>query len=270
MQDCRTAAWNCQKRSQDRTLDTHLGPDIPRVLEPAKMTQATGTLYKRAAQQLSRIEPYYTAWMYHLGVGLNAILDRWGQKAWERKRKPRGWDETWPVIVNQGIIGALAILANEGVPAELAQFVKWSSARGHENIGPLVRDLHNAEFPRYDAATENPWLPLLRHVRSRDVPHTFKLGGWKVVQLLLLTEAGEPMAPVLRRLVLSAVIESLVFERFKFVVSHCQHGDHWFVSDDRRRTDCVVHRLAGQQARWRQRHPSWKRRVKSPRPKTKS
>jgi hypothetical protein len=228
-----------------------------------KRPQASGTLHKLAVQQLSRLEPYYTAWKLHVGVALNAILDRWRRKAWERKRKPRGWDKTWPVIVNQGIIGALAILLNEGPPVVLGQFVAWSRARGHKHIGELVHSLHNATFPRYDGAAENPWVSLFEGVWSRDVARTFQLGGWKLVQVELLLDSGGSMAPVVRRLLLSAVLESLVFERFGFVISRCEHGDHWFVSDDKRRKDCVVHRLAGQQARWRDKHPKWKLSVKS-------
>lgn len=233
-----------------------------------KSPQASQPLYKELVRKLSGIEAYYTAWRVHVGVVMNAILDKGGQKAWERKRKPRGWDETWPVIVNQGIIGALAILLNKGVPAELAQLVLWSRARGHENLGELTRDLHNAEFPRYRGAAENPWAPLFGPVRDFiDVADQFELGGWKMVQINLLLGAGAPMAPAVRRLFLEAVLESLVFERFGFVISHCEHGDHRFVSDDRRRKDCAVHRLAGQQARWRRRHPGWKRRVKPSRSK---
>jgi hypothetical protein len=234
-----------------------------------KRPRASRPPYKQLVRKLSNIEAYYTAWELHVGVVLNAILDRWGQKAWERKRKPRGWDETWPVIVNQGIIGALAILLNEGPPAVLGQLVAWSRARGHQSIGALVHDLHNATFPRYDGTAENPWAPLFRRVRGFvDVAHQFKLGGWKLVQIVLLLGAEESMPPAVRRLLLRAVLESLVFERFGFVISHCKHGDHWFVSDDRRRKDCVAHRLAGQQARWRKRHPGRKRRVRPSKPKS--
>ncbi len=227
-----------------------------------KQRKPARTLYNKALHTLSRFEPYRTAWEWHLGVVMHALLDLRGEKAWERKRKPRGWDKTWPVIVNQGIIGSLAVLLNEGVPAVFGQFMEWVRSRNHKSLGEFVHDLHNAEFPRYHGQEDNPFAPLFRGRLPdgmMDARGAFEQGGWKMLQLELLLEFRRPrMAPAWRQLLSSALLESLVFERFGFVVSRCQHGDHWFVCDDRRRKDCFAHRLAGQQARWRQRHPGWK------------
>jgi hypothetical protein len=88
--------------------------------------------------------------------------------------------------------------------------------------------------------------------------------SWKGFQAFLVRLLANSRMPQLRRELLAlAIRESLLFERFGWVISRCQHGDHWYVSDDKRRKDCVVHRLAGQQARWRSKHPRWKLSVKS-------
>lgn len=227
-----------------------------------KQPQAPRTLYKKLAKRLSQLEPYYGAWRVHIGVVMHALLDVHHQKAWERTRKPKGWDKTWRVIVNQGVIGALAILLNAGPPAVLGQFIRWAQEVGHKSLGEFVSDLHIAKFPRYVGDKDNPWAPLFRG-RSlgdlMDARGAFEHGGWKLLQMELLLALSESrIALALRRLLSAAILESLIFERFGFVISRCQHGDHWFASDDRRRKDCVAHRIAGQQARWRQRHPGWK------------
>ncbi len=54
---------------------------------------------------------------------------------------------------------------------------------------------------------------------------------------------------------LPALLESLVFLRFGFIPLWCEHGKHGFLSDDRRREDCLEHRVAGQRARTRARNP---------------
>lgn len=88
----------------------------------------------------------------------------------------------------------------------------------------------------------------------------FDTWSWKGLLAIFARLLANPKMPGLRREILAlALRESLLFERFGWVISRCEHGSHWFVSNDRRRKDCIVHRRAGQQARWRQRHAEWKR-----------
>jgi hypothetical protein len=60
-----------------------------------------------------------------------------------------------------------------------------------------------------------------------------------------------PKGLLARDLYVPALLESLAFSRFGFVPLWCKHGKHWYLSDDRRREDCVEHRYAGQKARAR-------------------
>lgn len=48
-----------------------------------------------------------------------------------------------------------------------------------------------------------------------------------------------------------ALWELVFFEKAGCVVTHCDHSDHWFVSEDRRRVDCILHRQAGARRRYR-------------------
>lgn len=45
-------------------------------------------------------------------------------------------------------------------------------------------------------------------------------------------------------------METLLFGLVGFHMAWCEHGKHWYFTDDRRRKDCLDHRKAGQQARW--------------------
>lgn len=101
---------------------------------------------------------------------------------------------------------------------------------------------------------------------------SFQRSGWKGIQMHLLfrTAGGLPTGKpksrwvnyaeaVLRRMAPAPsafwmqipLMESLVFEKYGFLVMECSHGKHRYISDDRRRTDCPRHRFAGQQYRTR-------------------
>jgi hypothetical protein len=92
----------------------------------------------------------------------------------------------------------------------------------------------------------------------------FRDGGWTRIHLALVSpdplglELAEHSNPEIRRMWRQALLESLVFARCGFSIAWCEHRGHYFVSDDSRRKDCSWHRLAGQQARWRREHPTWK------------
>jgi hypothetical protein len=48
-----------------------------------------------------------------------------------------------------------------------------------------------------------------------------------------------------------AMTEALMFEHAGFDLAQCAYGRHWYVRKDVRQTDCLRHKRAGQQARWR-------------------
>lgn len=79
----------------------------------------------------------------------------------------------------------------------------------------------------------------------------FNQGGWKGMQLNLLWRHPLASAAGLQSKIWKlAFMETLVFERAGCRIAWCQHKKHWFVSNDRRRKDCLEHRKAGQQVRW--------------------
>jgi hypothetical protein len=87
----------------------------------------------------------------------------------------------------------------------------------------------------------------------------FEFGGWGFFQHQLLWHPLVESNPQARRTWRLALMESLYLSRAGFLLRWCEYGRHWFFSDDPRRKDCFVHRVAGQQARWRIRDKERKR-----------
>jgi len=81
----------------------------------------------------------------------------------------------------------------------------------------------------------------------------FKTKGWAGLFRALLNwhPLNETHHPALRWVWKAALIEVWLFDHHGCQVSWCSHGKHWFIREDARRTDCIRHRLAGQQSRWR-------------------
>jgi hypothetical protein len=161
----------------------------------------------------------------------------------------------WRTLVNLGMSGALAHVLNGGPPPGMVKYV-LEVARGlRAKTAAGVR----SEKDIMSRLKADPRLiPELGHVLA----WLFKTGGWLGVQFLLLQRQPPTFShdAELRELWMEALKESILFERCGFVVARCDHGQHCYASDDLRRKDCPQHRLAGQQARWRKRHPEWKRR----------
>jgi hypothetical protein len=99
----------------------------------------------------------------------------------------------------------------------------------------------------------------------------FKRGGWMALGFFLAGQTSEDL-PGLARLGLPskplqlaedlanrALWEVTFFTNAGCNISWCDHAKHWFVSEDRRRIDCIFHRVAGQKARYR-RSPARRRR----------
>jgi hypothetical protein len=145
----------------------------------------------------------------------------------------------WQELVAHGIRGALALFLNGGVAP----------------VGPLGKTRAWRRFQESRGSIGDVLTRTVADVNLSAASRGLRLGferlGWNGLQWNLLWNVPFEDSPELGVLWRFAFTESLAFERAGFVLARCAHGDHWFVSDDRRRTDCVVHRKAGQMARWR-------------------
>lgn len=162
---------------------------------------------------------------------------------------------TWRTLVNLGTVGALEYLLNDGISAPVLEFGKeLARILGAK---PASKEVIAA---RVNASRLTPAV-------GRLLAQLLEEGSWLGLQIFLLER--HPLATAtdskLREMWKEALKESILFERCGFVVAWCAHKQHYYLSDDRRRKDCPWHRLAGQQARWRQRHPAWKLRRGRPR-----
>lgn len=160
----------------------------------------------------------------------------------------------WRILINLGLQGALAHILHGGPPPGMVKFVL-----------AIARELRgkNASSVRTEKEIVSRLEPDPRLLSElgRVLALLFKEGGWLEVQLVLLRIQPPTFSQdaELQELWMEALKEAILFERCGFVVAQCAHGRHYYVSDDPRRKDCPEHRLAGQQARWRKRHPRWKR-----------
>ncbi len=205
-----------------------------------------------------------------------------GRASKDWKQIGRDW-EFFVLLAMQGLLGPVPVLLNQGPPQILREVSAWWSYLGasktdvvplryrkDESLNPeyaanwlrIVLDGQRRQIRPLGKAAEltADWTTIFRIHGLENAAGTFNTGGWKGFQVWCLMSLQErPSAPIfIRNLLADATYDSLFFEAFGFVVSHCQHGDHWYVSDDKRRKDCIAHRLAGQQARWRRRHPARK------------
>ncbi len=169
----------------------------------------------------------------------------------------------WRILVNLGQTGAVAHILNGGPPPGMARSVLALARELRAKNIPGIRSQKEIES---SLEPDPRLLPELGRVLAR----SFKTGGWLNVQVLLLKIQPPAFSKdvELQELWMEALKESILFERCRFVVAKCAHGQHYYVSDDPRRKDCPEHRLAGQQARWRQRHPGWKLRTRPPKRKS--
>ena len=88
-----------------------------------------------------------------------------------------------------------------------------------------------------------------RHVAPPPRSKSTSRVEWEKVQFILGVTGDRTVTPAIFG-------QSFLLEWGGFdTCTWCQHGQHWFYSDDRRRSDCWKHSGAGKQARWRKRHP---------------
>jgi hypothetical protein len=79
-------------------------------------------------------------------------------------------------------------------------------------------------------------------------------GGWPALQYALIWWSwvhGPLGNEPLERVWGLAMTEVVMFDHAGFDLAECAHGRHWYVRKDVRQTDCLRHKRAGQQARWR-------------------
>lgn len=210
---------------------------------------------------------------WYTGPGFGGTRQDW-------KHLGRDW-EFFALLVMQGLFGPVSILLNQSPPLILREVSAWWSHlyqtdvlplryREDESLNPeyaanwlrVVLDGHRRQIrlPSKAAELTSNWTTMFRVHGLENAVGAFETGGWKGLQVWCLMSLQERLRTpkFIRNLLADGTYDSLFFEAFGFVVSRCQQGDHWYVSDDKRRKDCIAHRLAGQQARWRRRHPAWK------------
>jgi hypothetical protein len=162
----------------------------------------------------------------------------------------------WQTVLNLGGVGALAHLLNEGTPPT---FLEWSAE--------LVKSIGLSSKP-FEKLRTQP-ISGLPEGFGKLLVYMFEdsASGWKNVEFFLirLLPFAHGKDDALREVWREALREALIFERCGFVIAWCEHRKHYYVSDNRLRKDCEWHRKAGQQARWRERHPEWKLKRKAKR-----
>jgi hypothetical protein len=176
---------------------------------------------------------------------LEVVRDKMLLRKKFRRPKRRSKNALWQALLRLGDSGFLAWLLSGG-----AMLLPGAPAE-------MERELRRLKFVRTVSG-----VLVLRGYRHKKAEPTvymgpppgkllraaYEEGGWTGLQAVLAMS----QLPAKEY----ALVESLAFGRAGFVIGRCEYGDHWFISDDRRRKDCQRHRKAGQQARWR----AWKRR----------
>lgn len=164
---------------------------------------------------------------------------------WRHGFRPRRGAAARETLVGLGVTGGLARLVNDGsLPEEPRQ---PSALRA---LPSGIRALRRAGA-RWAASERTGWPAGY----GRRLVEMFLDRGWRGVQLVLLWDPprfhneNEQRAAGYVRL---ALTECLLFEQARFTLARCDHGNHWFGSDDRRRRECLLHRFAGQQVRQRE------------------
>ncbi len=158
----------------------------------------------------------------------------------ERLPRRRTKALVWKAMTAHGVYGVLAEVLNDGGLPTFRQLPRPLSV-----LPPAIRTLLLATAGRMPAEVTG-WPTGY----GRELVGAFRRGGWKGVQISLLLHPPVRQGVVANAFKL-AMIESLLFEHAGFHMALCSHEHHWFVSNDRRRTDCPLHRLAAQQARTR-------------------
>jgi hypothetical protein len=123
-----------------------------------------------------------------------------------------------PLLVRLGINGVTAQLLNGKVDAllrtrrrRLAAAIIYLAG----GLDPYAGDIGRGE-PNWDEFMDR--VPLIPGVTKRDL---YRMG-----------------------------FEANLFERTGYFARWCDQGQHWYMTDDRRREDCPDHDWAGQKARW--------------------
>jgi len=152
----------------------------------------------------------------------------------------------WGYLTELGMTGGLAALLNEQVvPATELPLNDRQGLR--EILESGKRQAARRQLPH-----RSPWGPA-RYLTElgREIRDEFKRNGWLGVQLRLLWHSVSNR-PLLQSLWRSAMTEALLFARARFSIGWCEYGSHWYVQDDIRRRDCLKHRQAAWQARYRE------------------
>ncbi len=182
-----------------------------------------------------------------LGAG-----DRYAPLAqWRYSAKTRAW--TWEqrqvdrLLTFEGGRSALRRhrrqwhrLLRAGMHGALAEYLSYGRGRWKRKLEALRLDRRLPALPA-DVVRN---FPALLKIELTDVE--------RAAIARLPTSSAPVLRPSIANVVaLPALLESLVFMQFGFVPLWCEHGKHWYLSDDRRRVDCRDHRFAGQKARAR-------------------
>jgi hypothetical protein len=199
----------------------------------------------------------------------------------ERRRPPA---PELRVLEKDGVYGALAALLNDGPifdfsktpPTHAPQpeptldmmgtLLKAFAPRRSVTRAPAAKSLGEILAPLYSGplpgtilppglVSASPWRIIIPLGTGLALRQAWARGGWPALQYALLwrpwihgpldNERSEFVWRV-------AMTESLMFEHAGFDLAQCDHGRHWYVRKDVRQTDCLRHKRAGQQARWRE------------------
>ncbi len=101
---------------------------------------------------------------------------------------------------------------------------------------------------------------LLNDFAAPDLPgivlrDAFDRHGWLGIQSCMFHATGShPQSSVPGMTYRQALLESLLFAHYGFLVKRCIEGGHWYVTGDPRRLECPDHATRGQQKRFRAKH----------------
>jgi hypothetical protein len=184
-----------------------------------------------------------------------------------RPRKPSG-SFAWRFLTRLGMAGGLANLLNEYPPPadewpdpRSAWAIMGRTAQKSGLIRPAAGSRRDKDLPppppperRARLRGPSPWGPFRYFSElGREMRDMFKRYGWTGVHVWLL---WHPVSnrPHLRGIWRLAVTETLLFARAAFDIAWCAYGNHWYIRDDVRRKECLRHRQAAWQARYREKN----------------
>ncbi len=170
----------------------------------------------------------------------------------------------------RGVCGALAAFLNDG-PGEWMLAAQDRRVLRSPGLGELLiprPPIHRQPLPKalrdwlrdLARSPSSPRLPVSRgqivipRGSGRILHYLFNQGGWEAVRYVLLRRPwfthflGNERSEDVWRM---AIEETVVFAAAGFEIAGCEHGRHLYVRRDKREKNCLRHRGAAAQARWR-------------------